>query len=154
MTDPRFDVVVVGNVGIDTNVYFYGNDVDFSNGSSTRSGVAAGSVTGRDAWRGVAAVGRESCRVGATQSPGPAGRWLLDGLVLCGRACRLAVASGAAITAVAPRCAGRLAGLCRALAGCGVVWVIRLAALVTDSPAIAAVAVGGAVAAALVPGGR
>lgn len=26
----KFDVVVVGNVGIDTNVYAYGNDIDFS----------------------------------------------------------------------------------------------------------------------------
>jgi hypothetical protein len=26
----NFDVVVVGNVGIDTNVYLYGADIDFS----------------------------------------------------------------------------------------------------------------------------
>ena len=30
MSDSNFDVVVVGNVGIDTNVYLPGSDIDFS----------------------------------------------------------------------------------------------------------------------------
>ena len=30
MAQKRFDVAVIGNVGVDTNVYFHGADVDFS----------------------------------------------------------------------------------------------------------------------------
>ena len=28
--EKTFDVAVVGNVGIDTNIYLYGNEIDFS----------------------------------------------------------------------------------------------------------------------------
>lgn len=64
MGDSRFDVVVVGNVGIDTSVYFYGNDIDFSVESNFTENVDCVGQAGGYSSRGFAQLGKKTAFVG------------------------------------------------------------------------------------------
>ena len=63
MADKRFDVVVVGNVGIDTNVYFQG-DIDFSVESNFTENIDCVGQAGGYASRGFAQLGKRTAFVG------------------------------------------------------------------------------------------
>jgi sugar/nucleoside kinase (ribokinase family) len=64
MTDSRFDVVAVGNVGIDTNVYFYGNDIDFTVESNFTKNVDCLGQAGGYSSRGFAQLGKKTAFIG------------------------------------------------------------------------------------------
>jgi sugar/nucleoside kinase (ribokinase family) len=64
MTDRPFDVVVVGNVGIDTNVYFYGRDPDFGVESNFTENVDYVGQAGGYASRGFAQLGKRTTFIG------------------------------------------------------------------------------------------
>jgi sugar/nucleoside kinase (ribokinase family) len=64
MTDSRFDVVAVGNVGIDTNVYFYGNDIDFTVESNFTENVDCLGQAGGYSSRGFAQLGKKTAFIG------------------------------------------------------------------------------------------
>jgi sugar/nucleoside kinase (ribokinase family) len=64
MTDRPFDVVVVGNVGIDTNVYFYGRDPDFGVESNFTENVDYVGQAGGYASRGFAQLGKRTAFIG------------------------------------------------------------------------------------------
>jgi sugar/nucleoside kinase (ribokinase family) len=64
MTDKRFDVAVVGNVGIDTNVYAYDGDVDFSLESSFTENIDYVGQAGGYASRGYAQLGKRTAFIG------------------------------------------------------------------------------------------
>jgi acarbose 7IV-phosphotransferase len=64
MTPKKFDVAVVGNVGIDTNVYFYGHDIDFNveaNFTENRDNVGQ---AGGYASRSYARLGKKTAFIG------------------------------------------------------------------------------------------
>lgn len=63
MVDKRFDVVVVGNVGIDTNVYFQG-DIDFGVESNFTENLDCVGQAGGYASRGFAQLGKTTAFVG------------------------------------------------------------------------------------------
>lgn len=60
----RFDVAVIGNVGIDTNVYFYGADVDFSREANFTENVDYVGQAGGYASRGYAQLGQRTTFIG------------------------------------------------------------------------------------------
>lgn len=60
----RFDVAVIGNVGIDTNVYFYGADVDFSREANFTDNVDYVGQAGGYASRGYAQLGKRTTFIG------------------------------------------------------------------------------------------
>ena len=64
MTRRRFDVVVVGNVGIDTNVYLHGGDIDFSVESNFTENVDYVGQAGGYASRGFAQLGKRTAFIG------------------------------------------------------------------------------------------
>ncbi len=64
MTGQRFDVVVVGNVGIDTNVYLPGNDVDFSVEANFTENLDYVGQAGGYTSRGYAQLGKRTAFVG------------------------------------------------------------------------------------------
>ena len=64
MTNQRFDVVVVGNVGIDTNVYAPGGDINFSIESSFTENIDYVGQAGGYASRGYAQLGRRTAFLG------------------------------------------------------------------------------------------
>ena len=64
MADGEFDVVVVGNVGIDTNVYLHGGDVDFSVESNFTENVDYVGQAGGYASRGFAQLGKKTAFIG------------------------------------------------------------------------------------------
>jgi sugar/nucleoside kinase (ribokinase family) len=64
MTGRPFDVVVVGNVGIDTNVYFYGRDPDFGVESNFTENVDCVGQAGGYASRGFAQLGKRTAFIG------------------------------------------------------------------------------------------
>jgi sugar/nucleoside kinase (ribokinase family) len=64
MNQRRFDVVVVGNVGIDTNVYAPGGDVDFSVESNFTENLDYVGQAGGYASRGYAQLGKRTAFVG------------------------------------------------------------------------------------------
>jgi sugar/nucleoside kinase (ribokinase family) len=60
----KFDVVVIGNVGIDTNVYFYGRDIDFNvEANFTENRDTVGQVGGY-ASRSYARLGKKTAFIG------------------------------------------------------------------------------------------
>jgi sugar/nucleoside kinase (ribokinase family) len=63
MTD-LFDVVVVGNVGIDTNIYLYTDDIDFSVEANFARDVDYVGQAGGYASRGYAALGNRTAFIG------------------------------------------------------------------------------------------
>lgn len=60
----RFDVAVIGNVGIDTNVYFYGADVDFSREANFTENIDYVGQAGGYASRGYAQLGKRTAFMG------------------------------------------------------------------------------------------
>jgi len=64
MTEKRFDVVVVGNVGIDTNVYFYTDDIDFSIEANFTENIDHVGQAGGYASRGYAQLGKRTTFIG------------------------------------------------------------------------------------------
>lgn len=64
MTNQRFDVVVVGNVGIDTNVYAPGGDINFGIESSFTENIDYVGQAGGYASRGYAQLGRRTAFLG------------------------------------------------------------------------------------------
>lgn len=64
MTDQQFDVVVIGNVGIDTNIYAYGNDIDFSVEASFTENIDYVGQAGGYAARGYARLGKRTAFIG------------------------------------------------------------------------------------------
>jgi sugar/nucleoside kinase (ribokinase family) len=64
MHNQRFDVVVVGNVGIDTNVYLPGADIDFSVESNYTENLDYVGQAGGYAARGYAQLGKKTAFVG------------------------------------------------------------------------------------------
>jgi len=64
MADERFDVVVVGNVGIDTNVYFYGDGIDFSREANFTENIDYVGQAGGYASRGYAQLGKRTAFIG------------------------------------------------------------------------------------------
>ena len=64
MTEPKFDVVVVGNVGIDTNVYLPGSDIDFSVEANFTENLDYVGQAGGYASRGFAQLGKKTAFIG------------------------------------------------------------------------------------------
>lgn len=64
MTLKRIDVVIVGNVGIDTNVYFYQSDVDFSREANFTENLDYVGQAGGYASRGYAQLGKRTAFIG------------------------------------------------------------------------------------------
>jgi sugar/nucleoside kinase (ribokinase family) len=63
-TDRGFDVVVVGNVGIDTNVYFHGGDVRFDVESNFTENIDTVGQAGGYSSRGFAQLGKRTAFIG------------------------------------------------------------------------------------------
>jgi sugar/nucleoside kinase (ribokinase family) len=64
MQDKRFDVAVIGNVGIDTNVYFHADEPDFSRESNFTENVDYVGQAGGYASRGYAQLGWRTAFIG------------------------------------------------------------------------------------------
>jgi sugar/nucleoside kinase (ribokinase family) len=64
MTGTRFDVVVVGNIGIDTNVYMPGDDVDFRVEANFTENLDYVGQAGGYASRGYARLGKRTAFIG------------------------------------------------------------------------------------------
>jgi sugar/nucleoside kinase (ribokinase family) len=64
MLDKIFDAVVVGNVGIDTNVYFHGAEVDFSREANFTENLDYVGQAGGYASRGYAQLGKRTAFIG------------------------------------------------------------------------------------------
>ncbi len=64
MGEKRFDVVVVGNVGIDTCVYFYGADIDFNVEANFTQNLDYVGQAGGFASRGYAQLGKRTAFIG------------------------------------------------------------------------------------------
>ena len=64
MTGQKFDVVVVGNVGIDTNVYFHSDGPDFARESNFTNNVDYVGQAGGYASRGYAQLGKRTAFIG------------------------------------------------------------------------------------------
>jgi sugar/nucleoside kinase (ribokinase family) len=62
---PGYDVVVIGNAGIDTNIYLYGQEIDFSVEANFTQNVDCVGQAGGYAARGYAALGRRAAFIGA-----------------------------------------------------------------------------------------
>jgi sugar/nucleoside kinase (ribokinase family) len=62
--DKRFDVVVVGSVGIDTNVYLAGSDIDFSVEANFTENIDYVGQAGGYASRGYAQLGKQTAFIG------------------------------------------------------------------------------------------
>jgi sugar/nucleoside kinase (ribokinase family) len=60
----RFDVAVIGNVGIDTNAYFCGADVDFSHEANFTENIDYAGQAGGYASRGYAQLGKRTAFIG------------------------------------------------------------------------------------------
>ena len=60
----RFDVAVIGNVGIDTNVYLHGADVDFSREANFTENIDYVGQAGGYASRGYAQLGKRTAFIG------------------------------------------------------------------------------------------
>jgi sugar/nucleoside kinase (ribokinase family) len=64
MTDNRFDVVVVGNAGVDTNVYLPGRDIDFDVEASFTKNLDYVGQAGGYTSRGYAQLGKQTAFIG------------------------------------------------------------------------------------------
>jgi sugar/nucleoside kinase (ribokinase family) len=64
MADKRFDVTVVGNVGIDTNIYFHSGDIDFSVESNFTENIDCVRQAGGYSSRGFARLGKAVAFIG------------------------------------------------------------------------------------------
>lgn len=64
MTAKKFDVAVIGNVGIDTNVYFHGHDIDFNVEANFTENLDYVGQAGGYASRGYAQLGKKTAFIG------------------------------------------------------------------------------------------
>ena len=64
MTNKKFDVVVVGNAGIDTNIYAYGEDIDFRVEANFTENIDYVGQAGGYASRGFAQLGKRTAFIG------------------------------------------------------------------------------------------
>ncbi|NTU64812.1 MAG: carbohydrate kinase family protein, partial [Chloroflexi bacterium] len=64
MQDKRFDAVVIGNVGIDTNVYFHSDEPDFTRESNFTEDLDYIGQAGGYASRGYAQLGWRTAFIG------------------------------------------------------------------------------------------
>jgi sugar/nucleoside kinase (ribokinase family) len=64
MEAKKFDVAVIGNVGIDTNVYFYGHDIDFNVEANFTENLDYVGQAGGYASRGYAQLGKTTAFIG------------------------------------------------------------------------------------------
>ncbi|MEW5872549.1 MAG: carbohydrate kinase family protein [Chloroflexota bacterium] len=64
MCSQPLDVVVIGNAGIDTNVYFYGDDIDFSVEANFTENLDYVGQAGGYASRGYAQLGKSTAYIG------------------------------------------------------------------------------------------
>jgi sugar/nucleoside kinase (ribokinase family) len=64
MNANRFEVVVVGNVGLDTNVYLYGNDIEFNIEANFTENIDYVGQAGGYASRGYAQLGKHTAFIG------------------------------------------------------------------------------------------
>ena len=64
MTQKRFDAVVVGNVGLDTNVYFHSDEPDFSREANFTENLDYVGQAGGYASRGYAQLGKRAAFIG------------------------------------------------------------------------------------------
>lgn len=78
-TSRPFDVVVIGNAGVDTNVYLYGEDVDWSVEANFTQNIDYLGQAGGYASRGYAALGRRTAFIGALGDDHN-GRFVREGL--------------------------------------------------------------------------
>ncbi|HEX6386041.1 MAG TPA: hypothetical protein VF177_15330 [Anaerolineae bacterium] len=62
MAEEPFDVVVVGNVGVDTNVYLHGQDIDFTVEANFTENVDYVGQAGGYSSRGYAHLGKQTAR--------------------------------------------------------------------------------------------
>jgi sugar/nucleoside kinase (ribokinase family) len=65
MADSRFDVVVIGNAGIDTNIYLYGEDIDFRVEANFTQNYDYVGQAGGYASRGYAQLGYRTAFIGS-----------------------------------------------------------------------------------------
>ena len=80
MLDKIFDAVVVGNVGIDTNVYFHGAEVDFSREANFTENLDYVGQAGGYASRGYAQLGKRTAFIGYVGDDF-SGRFIQDELI-------------------------------------------------------------------------
>ena len=64
MTDKRFDVAVIGNIGIDTNVYFHSDEPNFSREANFTENLDYVGQAGGYASRGYAQLGKRTAFIG------------------------------------------------------------------------------------------
>src|SRR5512136_595398 len=64
MTDKRFDVAVIGNIGIDTNVYFQSDEPNFSREANFTENLDTVGQAGGYASRGYAQLGKRTAFIG------------------------------------------------------------------------------------------
>ena len=64
MTESLFDVTVIGNIGIDTNVYLYGDEIDFNVEANFTQNLDYAGQAGGYASRGYAALGLRTAFIG------------------------------------------------------------------------------------------
>ena len=64
MTQKQFDVVVIGNVGIDTNVYLAGDEINFQIESNFTENIDYVGQAGGYAARGFAQLGYRTAFIG------------------------------------------------------------------------------------------
>src|SRR5512136_2926711 len=64
MTDKRFDVAVIGNIGIDTNVYFQSDEPNFSREANFTENLDYVGQAGGYASRGYAHLGKRTAFIG------------------------------------------------------------------------------------------
>jgi sugar/nucleoside kinase (ribokinase family) len=64
MTGKRFEVTVIGNIGIDTNIYFFGPDIDFKVEANFTENIDYVGQAGGYASRGYAQLGKRTAFIG------------------------------------------------------------------------------------------
>lgn len=83
MVSPAADVVVVGNIGVDTNVYLRGTDVDFSVEANFTENLDVVGQAGGYSSRGFARLGYSTAFIGAIGDDA-SGHWILQTLAADG----------------------------------------------------------------------
>ena len=79
MADKAFDVVVVGNIGVDTNVYLAGEDVDLNTDGNFTENIDYVGQAGGYASRGFAQLGKRTAFIGYVGDDHN-GKFVLDSL--------------------------------------------------------------------------
>jgi sugar/nucleoside kinase (ribokinase family) len=77
LKEPKLDVAVVGNAGVDTNVYFHGREPDFTVESNFTENIDCVGQAGGFSARGFARLGKRTAFIGAVGED-PNGRWIRE----------------------------------------------------------------------------